>query len=219
MNNIAVNDKKNMLYNAVRYIQADPADIADDVDSLKRKLRAKYGSSASSDQLRDMAAARIISRYSNLCGFTGGATALTGVVPGLGQTLTFFGGSAADVVLMLKYQIDMTVSLAAIYGRDIYRQDVRDMCMIAAALGTINNTAKSKGTKAATKAFVKLVNDNLKGATLKTVKALFKKVGTSFTRKAFAKSIPFGVGVVVSGSANKLCCKYTGARVKAMLCV
>ena len=55
-----------------------------------------------------------------------------------------------------------------------------------------------------------MVQTYLKGAALTTIKEIFKKIGTTFTRKALEKMIPFGIGVVVSSSANYFLTKYVG---------
>ena len=55
-----------------------------------------------------------------------------------------------------------------------------------------------------------MVNQYLKGPTLVVIKKLFEKVGITFTQKAAAKAIPFGIGVVIGFSANYALTKYVG---------
>ena len=55
-----------------------------------------------------------------------------------------------------------------------------------------------------------MVRQYLKGATLTVVKELFKKIGVTFTRKALEKAAPFGIGVIISFSANKGLTWYVG---------
>lgn len=69
-------------------------------------------------------------------------------------------------------------------------------------------------TENASKAFVKMTQQYLKGATLQAVKEIFKKVGITFTRKAVEKAIPFGVGIVIGFSANKGLTWYVGSKAK-----
>jgi hypothetical protein len=45
--------------------------------------------------------------------------------------------------------------------------------------------------KVASTAGVKMLKMYLKGATLETLKAMFKKIGINFTRKSLEKSLPF----------------------------
>ena len=46
------------------------------------------------------------------------------------------------------------------------------------------------------------------------MKEIFKKVGITFTRKAAEKAIPFGIGVVISFSANKGLTWYVGSKAR-----
>ncbi|UGA37645.1 hypothetical protein JOS77_27350 [Chromobacterium haemolyticum] len=94
----------------------------------------------------------------------------------------------------MKYQIEMTMALAVAYGHDILLEEEKRLCLIIAGLGTVNEAAKEGGKAMASKAFINMTKQYLKGATLKAVKEIFKKVGIIFTRKALEKSIPFGVG-------------------------
>ena len=55
-----------------------------------------------------------------------------------------------------------------------------------------------------------MLNEYLKGAALQAVKHAFRRVGVTFTRKAVAKAIPFGVGVVIGGGANYGLTRYVG---------
>jgi hypothetical protein len=73
---------------------------------------------------------------------------------------------------------------------------------------------KEGGKTVGSKAFVKLVQQHLKGATLQAVKEIFKKLGITFTRKALEKAIPFGVGVVIGFSANKGITWYVGTKAR-----
>ena len=64
------------------------------------------------------------------------------------------------------------------------------------------------------KAFIKMTQQYLKGATLQAVKEIFKRVGITFTRKAAEKAIPFGIGVIIGFSANKGLTWYVGNKAK-----
>ncbi|MNT95502.1 EcsC protein family protein [compost metagenome] len=55
-----------------------------------------------------------------------------------------------------------------------------------------------------------MVKKYLTGPVLQVIKDLFKKIGITFTQKAAAKVIPFGIGVVVGGTANYALTKYVG---------
>lgn len=59
-----------------------------------------------------------------------------------------------------------------------------------------------------------MLRQYLKGAAHTALKALFKKIGIIFTRKALEKALPFGVGVVIGSSANYALTKYVGNAAK-----
>ena len=166
------------------------------------------------DDIADLAAEKVISNYSYYAAFVGGATGLTGIIPGLGTVIATFGGATADAALTMKYQIEMTMALAVIYGHNIEIEEEKRLCLIVAGTGAINEAAKEGGKQVTTKAFIKMTQNYLKGATLVAVKEIFKKLGVTFTRKALEKSIPFGIGVVIGFTANKGLTWYVGSKAK-----
>ncbi len=125
---------KPRLLKAVELILADPADIKREAQKLSDKYKTKYGSKKSEEEIREMVAKKIISNYSYYAAFTGGATALTGVVPGLGTVVATFGGAAADTALTMKYQIEMVMALAVAYGHDIEKEEEQRICLVVAGL-------------------------------------------------------------------------------------
>ena len=209
-----VTDKEPALLEAIEMILADPAKIMEETKRLITQFRQKYGNDKSEDELFEMISDKIISNYSYYTAFVGGASALTGVVPGLGTVIAAFGGATADVTLSMKYQIEMIMAIAVVYGHDITIEEEKRLCLIIAGLGAINKAAKEGGKSIGTKAFIKMTQQYLKGATLQAVKQLFKKIGITFTRKAVEKTIPFGVGVLIGFSANKGLTWYVGSRAR-----
>ncbi len=166
------------------------------------------------EEIEEYAANKIIANYSYYSAFAGGATALAGVVPGIGTAISAFGGATADTALTMKYQIEMTMAIAVIYGHDITTAEAQNICFIVAGLGAINEVAKEGGKEITKKAFIKMTNKYLKDATLIAVKEVFKKVGVTFTKSALQKTIPYGVGVVIGFSANKGLTWYVGSKAK-----
>lgn len=207
------NDKP-VLLKAIELVLADPAEIMKETKLIYERFREKHCNEKSEDDIADLVAEKIISNYSYYAAFVGGATALSGVVPGLGTVLATFGGATADAALSMKYQIEMTMALATVYGHDITLEEEKRVCLIVAGLGTINQATKEGGKAIGSKAFVKMTQQYLKGATLQAVKEIFKKVGITFTRKAAEKAIPFGIGVVIGFSANKGLTWYVGSKAK-----
>ena len=207
------NNDKPVLLKAIEFVLADPKDIHREAQALLVKFQEAHRSK-SETEVRDLAAKKIISNYSYFAAFAGGATAITGVIPGLGTAIAVFGGATADAALSMKYQIEMTMALASVYGHNILLEEEKRICLIVAGLGAINEAAKEGGKAVGSKAFIKMTQQYLKGTTLQAVKEIFKKVGVTFTRKATEKAIPFGIGVVISFSANKGLTWYVGSKAR-----
>lgn len=207
-----VEDKPKLL-KAVELILAKHEDIKKESIQVLEKYK-KANPNKSESEVQQLASKKIISNYSYYAAFTGGATALSGVIPGIGTAVAIGGGASADAVACMKFQIEMTMALATVYGHDILIEEEKRLCYIIAGLGAMNEAAKEGGKTVGSKAFVKLVQQHLKGATLQAVKEIFKKLGITFTRKALEKAIPFGVGVVIGFSANKGITWYVGTKAR-----
>jgi uncharacterized protein (DUF697 family) len=205
-------DNKPVLIKAIEIILAEPENIIKEVNVISDKYYHKYEDGKTKSQIQDIITDHIISNYSYCAAFCGGATALTGVIPGLGTVISAVGGASADTVLCMKWQIEMTMAIAVVYGHDITIEEEKRLCFFIAGLGTISEAAKEGGKALGTKAFIKMTREYLKGATLLAVKEIFRKVGITFTRKAVEKSIPFGVGVIIGFSANKGITYYVGSK-------
>lgn len=205
--------EKPKLLQAIEIILAKPEDIQKESRQLLLKItRANPGKTEG--EIRKAAVSKIISNYSYYSAFSGGATALTGIIPGIGTAVAISGGASADAVASMKFQIEMTMALATVYNHDILVEEEKRLCYIIAGLGAISEAAKEGGKAVGSKAFVKLVKENIKGATLQAVKEIFKRVGITFTRKALEKAIPFGIGVVIGFSANKGLTWYVGTKAR-----
>jgi hypothetical protein len=204
---------KPVLLRAVEMVLAKPETIKRETEQLLTKYRRRYKADRTDDDIKDLVAAKIISNYSYYAAFSGGASALAGVIPGLGTVIATFGGATADTALGMKFQVEMAMALATLYEHNILEAEERRLCFIVAALGTISKAAKEGAKQLGTKAFISMARQYLKGATLVTVKQLFRRVGVTFTRKALEKAAPFGAGVVISFTANKGLTWYVGTKI------
>ena len=163
---------------------------------------------------RRRAADRIVRRYSRLAATSGGATALTSVVPGLGTAVATLGGGLADTALCMNLQVNMCMCLAAVFGYNIKCEDTRHLVFLIAATGTVERAVVTGATRLGSKAGVGMLRQYLRGAALQAVRQVFKRVSVTFTRKAVEKAVPFGIGVVVSGSANYWLTRYVGSQAR-----
>ena len=204
-----VNDGGSSLLKAVELIAINAADAKALVS--KYKTKAKQSKPDANDrEIIDIVVKKIISRYAKLSATSGGATALTGVVPGIGTALALVGGGLTDATISMKFQVDMTMCIAEAMGWDMTNEDARRATYLIVGMGALEKFGIDEGTKLASKAGVKLVKKYLSGAVLMVTKEIFQKFGITFTRKAFEKALPLGIGVVIGASFGYALTKYVG---------
>lgn len=203
---------------AVEMVLAKPEDIREESIELLEKIR-RVNPKKTEAEIQKIASEKIISNYSYYAAFVGGTTALTGVIPGIGTAVAVAGGATADAVASIKFQVEMTMAIATVYGHNILDEEAKRICFMVAGLGAINEAAKEGGKTLGSKAFISLTEQYLKKGTLTAVKEIFKRVGITFTKKALIKSIPFGVGVVIGFSANKGLTWYVGSKARDFFAV
>ncbi|MGF6348133.1 hypothetical protein [Variovorax sp. W2I14] len=193
----------------VQAIAMSPDDARAVVEKYKKQVKkAKPGLSEA--EVGEIVCSKLISHYSKLAGTVGGATALAGVVPGVGTAVSLVGGTLADISACIKFQVDMCLCLALAVNGEITNEDAKNMSFIIALWGALEQSGSKGATALASKAGVKMLNKYLKGPALATIKELFKKIGIEFTKKGAAKAIPFGVGVVIGAGANYALTRYVG---------
>ena len=205
--------EKPTLLKAIEIVLAKPENIRQEAQQLVAQI-AKANPTKSPRQVQKLAATRIIRNYSYFAAFSGGLTGLSGAVPGIGTAVAMTAGASADVVAIMKFQIEMTMALATVYGHDILIEEEKRLCYLIAGLGAVGETAKTAGKTAGSKAFIRLVREHLKGETLTILKELFAKIGITFTRSALEKAIPFLVGSIIGATANKGLTWYVGTKAR-----
>lgn len=193
----------------VEAIAISPEDARTLVNQYQKQA-IKSSPSATEAKIQDAVVEKIISRYSKLAATSGAATALPGVVPGIGTAVSALGGGLADISVCMKLQIDMTMCLAVAINGEMSNEDAKQMSYIIALYGSLEQMGSAGATRIASKAGVRMVKQYLKGPALQVIKELFAKIGITFTQKAAAKVIPFGIGVIVGGAANYALTAYVG---------
>ncbi len=194
-------------------LSGNPTEIKKESLRLLASYREKYGDKLTEEEIRRKAANKIISNYSYYSAFTGGATSLTGIVPGIGTAIAALGGVSADVVLSMKFQIDMVMAIAAVYGHDIEEEYVQQTSFLVAGIGKLN-FAVDEGKRIGAKAFANIMNQYLKKGSQQAAKEITKKLGIQVSGKALQKAIPFGVGVIIGFTANKTLTWYIGRKAR-----
>ncbi len=201
------------LLKAVEAIAISPAEAKKIVQKYLNQSRKKYPED-SDWQHQDRIADKIVERYAKFAAMVGGASALTGVIPGIGTAIAIAGGAATDATVCMKLQVDMCMCLAETYGYDLQHEDARYLAFLIAAGGTLEKLGAGTGVRLASQAGVRMLRQYLKGAVLVAVKELFKRLGIIFTRQALEKALPFGVGVAIGSSANYVLTRFVGHQAK-----
>jgi uncharacterized protein (DUF697 family) len=190
-------DKPQLLH-AIEMLLKDVEEIKLEAMKYRSKYRLRHQKNKSDSEIRRMAAKAIVTDFSNKSAISGGATALTGIIPGLGTVIAAFGGTLADSALSMKYDIEMMLSLATLYGYDISDEKHYEEGFVLAGLGVIVDD-EGKGIEH----FLKTAKATLGRSDSNIVVNVFKNVSLVLAKKALGKAIPLGIGVVLSASANK----------------
>jgi hypothetical protein len=205
------------LQRAVESMTITPAAAAELVDGYRSSFRKKFEREPESAVDKRRIAATLIGRYSRLSAAAGAATALPGVIPGIGTAVAVIGGGVADAAVALKLQVDMCMCLVEIYETELGAEDKKHLAFTLALAGSLEQMLTGGGKAAVMKIAEKLVYQYLKGPTLVTIKQLFKRVTITFTQKGMAKAAPAGIGVVFGGSANYVLTTVVGKVAVAVL--
>lgn len=209
----AQENEKSRLFRIVQTIAISPEDAQRVVENCSKQSKEKYPDDAEW-QHKSRVADKIIKRYSKQAALIGSATALTGIVPGIGTIVAQVVGTTADTAVSMKLQVDMCLCLADVFGYDITDEDVRHLVFLISVAGSLEKVGSDIGFSVGSKAGVRMLRQYLQGAALQTIKQMFRRIGITFTRKALEKSIPFGVGVVIGGGANYALTRYVGREAK-----
>lgn len=202
-------DTPSNLLKAVEAIAITPEDAKKIVNGYKNAA-LKKNAALSETEVQQIVAKKIVDRYSSYSALSGGVTSLSSFIPGIGTAVTMTGGALADVTYCMKIQVDMCMCLAETFGWDLGNEDAKQLSLLIASAGALEKTGSEVAVRVASKAGVKMLKMYLKGAALVTIKAMFKKIGINFTRKALEKALPFGVGIAISSTANYGMTKYVG---------
>ena len=109
-------------------------------------------------QVKEILCKKMIIRYSKLAATTGGATALAGVIPGIGTVVSMVGGSMADISAYIKFQVDMIMCLALTLKDKLEDEDAKHISYVIALFGIIEQATSQGATKLASKAGVRMIN-------------------------------------------------------------
>ena len=186
---------------AIESLASDTAQILASVEKLKRD-----NPSASPEQIASVHADRICWLYAG----QGAATALPGVIPGLG-TATQIGVEAAailtDVGFMIRNQANMSMGVACAFGHPLDHAARLDELAVQLGLwcGAVvpaREAAKRVGAKIAVAQFKRVPGKIFQKINQRVGTTIITKYGAKRGGIAIGRLIPFGVGALVGGGVN-----------------
>ena len=144
----------------------------------------------------------VIMHYSNLCAAGGGASALTGLIPGVGTLLSVFGAGAVDGFLALKFELEMSLALAHLAGYDITDPRERKIAFLMACAGL--EDAYNAEKDPTIKSVIDLAVSEYSTRELsKTLTKAFARALMFVTAKKWTRLFPI-VGIAIGASINKV---------------
>lgn len=194
------------LLTAVESVVDDCESLVAEVEAFKEDVRPSGGRLP-----LDVVAVRIIRSYSNRSAFAGGVTALPGLLPGGGTAVALIGGSLADMMLMLKHEVEMVLCLTHLFGYDIREERARWLGYTLATVNTYEATSGRNFFLDVAEAQLEALNKYTPRQLSKLVITVLGKYALLSSSRAFVRALPV-VGVVVSAATNKLVMSSVGWR-------
>lgn len=197
------------LLSAVERILEDDVALRERVQGLLSEHRYRE------DPVGDTARV-LIRRYSNHSMVAGGATAVPALLPGVGTLAAMLGGTAVDLALMLKYEVELALSLSVAHGHDISNPEERQLAYLLASVGTYD--AQSGHDILSDLAAVEAEALWTYGPreVSKLLLTVLSKLALLTLGKGLARAVPL-VGVAVSGGVNKVLTQRVGRRIHQVL--
>jgi len=186
---------------AVENLASDTAEIQAAVEKLRRD-----NPSATPEEIASAHADRICWLYAG----QGAATALPGVIPGLGTAMQVGVEAAAiltDVGFMIRNQANMSMGVAVAFGHPLNHAARLDELAVQLGLwcGAVvpaREAAKRVGIKIAVAQFQKVPGKIFQKINQRVGTTILTKYGAKRGGIAVGRLIPFGVGALVGGGVN-----------------
>ena len=200
-----------LLYSLDRIVEKSST-IIKTVDQYKIVANSKGEEGASE---RDKVAKLIIEHYSGRSAISGGTTSIPGTIPFIGPFLAI-GGNITDMVLLLKFEIEMVLALSYAYGFDITEDKERKMAFLITVVGfsdgeggknLLEDITRISGIAAGTYGPRELTKMIISILAKMTFSNIFRRGG---------KFIPF-VGIAVGAGYNKIMTQKLGEKVIKVL--
>jgi hypothetical protein len=184
----------------VTSVQPSPERIRRSIAALRRQRP-----NLDNPQLAERWAERVCRRYAA----EGAASALPGVIPGLGTSAQFLleGGTiAADLTYMLRCMADIVMGVGCVFGREIEEpfneEFVRVLGIWCGALSIGKETAYRVGSKLALAQAKRVPKELLRYVKPRIGETLLTKLGRQRGSATLGRVVPFGIGVLLGGGFN-----------------
>ncbi len=172
------------------------------------------------DAAPEVLARQVVNGVIARCTGIGVVAGLPAAVPGFGTAVQLGANVAVttgEFGILMRNVTSMQLTIAGIYGHDVFHEDRREELLIIAGLqaGAVV-PAREAGKRVGTKVAVGQFNKRVSGAALRKLNqklgaTVFTKYGTRRGGVALGRMLPFGVGAAIGGSVNLLVTKSYGA--------
>lgn len=195
------------LLTAVERLVASADVLMSDVDRLRGEEVAKNQGTAAEVRLR--VAARLVSSFSNRTAISGGLSAAPAILPGVGTIAALVGGTLADMALMLKFEVELAMSLCYAFGYDIRAPRERQLAFMLASVSTYSAKAKRNFFVDLAAAQGEAIWNYSPRQLSKALVSVTTKIALLSLSKSLARGLPF-VGIAVGAGMNKMLTKRVG---------
>ncbi len=144
----------------------------------------------------------VIMHYSNLCALGGGASAIPGIIPGLGLVYSLIGSSAIDAFLALKFELEMSLALAHTAGFDISDPRERKLAFILACAALEDAYDADKNPKLSNVIDIAMNEYSTRELSKTLIKAI-ARVLVLINAKKLTRFFPV-IGMGIEASVNKI---------------
>ncbi|MBI3725311.1 EcsC family protein [bacterium] len=196
-------DEGRRLLSVVERLIADDATLI----AFARECAAKHPADL------DAAAGEAIAHYAWSAALSGGATALPGIVPGLGSLLAVTGGTLVDMGLLLKFEVELSLVLSTLHGFDIAREEERQLAFLLASVGTYDARTGWSYLGDVARAEVVAIWNYAPRELSKMLVTVMAKLALVLISRSFVRALPL-VGIGVGASMNKVLTERVGERCK-----
>ena len=180
----------------------------DSIKALCEKNKKIAQHLAKEDKVEKRTAQLIIMHYSNLCAAGGGASAIPGLIPGIGLIYTLLGTTALNSFLLLKFELEMSLALSHLAGFDIEDPRERKIAFLLAC--TALEDAYDEENEPSIGTVLDLaINEYSTRELSKTLVKAVARVMMMFLAKRWTRLFPF-VGIGIEASVNKVLSAHLG---------